>query len=101
MANSPTEIRDKEIGAGVQILKDMLSELVIELQRPEIAELSFTEPTFDEPEQVSLIDSAKKVVTTIKGDDLADAPATPSRRQHLKAQVRIAVIKFLRERRTP
>lgn len=33
MPNSPKEIRDKEIAAGVQILKDMRSDLAVEFRR--------------------------------------------------------------------
>ena len=95
MPKSSKEIRDDQIEAGEQIVKGTLRDLAIQLGRPEIAELSFTKRTFDEPEQVSLIDSAKRVVTRIEGDHLADAPATPSRRQQLKDQVRVDVIAFL------
>ena len=94
MSSSPKEFRDKQIEAGKQILKDMLRELAIQLRRPEIAELTFTERTFDEPEEVSLIDAGKRVVTNIRGDDLADAPTTPPREQQLRDTTRKSVIAF-------
>ena len=89
----PTQ-RDIEIEAGKQIVKDVLRSLALELHRPEIAELSFAERTFDEPEHVSLVDSTEQVAMRIKGDHLADASTTPPRKQQLKAEVRVAVINF-------
>lgn len=91
MPNSPKETRDKQIAAGKLIAMGMLGDLAVQLDRPEIADVSFTERTFDEPELIFLTGRSRRVVGAVLADQLADAPTTASTRQELRNKLRTIV----------
>ena len=86
---------EQQIEAGKEIVKDMLRNLALALKQPEINDFYFrvSDRDFDESE-ISIFDPhQKKTVLKVKGDDLADAPATPTVRRSIETQLREAVKK--------
>lgn len=81
-----------QIEAGKNIIREVLDKLATDLKQPKIKDFQFrsSDKDFDN-DQESILDDQLKVVTKVNVDDLADAPATPTTRRNLEAQLKAAV----------
>ena len=98
-----TEEYQRQIEAGKGIVKGVLCALADSPDEIRITEFQFvqTHSDFDDHEgQLSLYDpTAEKIVMKLKTPDLADAPATPTRRKQLEDHVRASVIAYSQKNR--
>jgi hypothetical protein len=84
---------EEQVESGKQIVRQMLGNLAVEFNEPELNNLQFkiTDKDFDE-DRISLVDlQRREVVAKIEENDLADSPADAGVWKRLEAQIKQAI----------